>query len=89
MNKANIIEITGKLETNYAEKDDVKTVNIVPLKYLSNFWRTLDMSLINCELSLTLIWFKNCFLTSKARRDDDPDTDPAVDEIDNPTNCNL
>ena len=42
--------ITGKLEGNNVEKDDVKIV--VPLKYLSNFWRTLDMSLINSELSL-------------------------------------
>ena len=27
---------------------------IVPLKYLSNFWRTLDMPLINCEINLIL-----------------------------------
>ena len=27
---------------------------IVPLKYLSNFWRTLEMSLINCETELIL-----------------------------------
>ena len=36
---------------------DVKIV--VPLKHLSNFWKTLDMSLINCEVSLTL----TCVLT--------------------------
>ena len=36
---------------------------VVPLKYLSNFWRTLDMSLINCEVSLTLTWSENCLLT--------------------------
>ena len=29
---------------------------IVPLKYLSNFWRTLEMSLINCEVKLVLTW---------------------------------
>ena len=34
---------TGKLESNNVEKDDVKVV--VPLKYLSNFCRTLDMPL--------------------------------------------
>ena len=33
--------ITRKLEGNNVEKDDVKIV--VPLKDLSNFWRTLDM----------------------------------------------
>ena len=33
----------------------------VPLKYLWNFWKILDMPLINCEVSLTLTWSKNCF----------------------------
>ena len=42
---------------------------VVPLKYLSNFWRTLGMPLINCEVSLTLTWSENCLLTSKATRD--------------------
>ena len=77
--------ITGKLEGNNVEKDDIKIV--VPLKYLSNFWGTLDIPLINCELSLTLAWSKDCVSTSKATRDDDPDADPTVDEINNPTNA--
>ena len=29
---------------------------MVPLKYLSNFWRTLEMALINCEVELILTW---------------------------------
>ena len=29
---------------------------MVPLKYLSNFWRTLEMPLINCEVNLKLTW---------------------------------
>ena len=29
---------------------------MVPLKYLSNFWRTLEMPLINCEVELILRW---------------------------------
>ena len=34
-----------------------KNVKIrVPLKYLSNFWRTLEMPLINCEINLILTW---------------------------------
>ena len=69
--------ITGKLEGNNVEKVDVKIV--VPLKHLSNFWRTLDMTLINCKVSLTLTWSKNCVLKSKATRDDDLNADPAVD----------
>ena len=44
--------ITGKLEGGNKKKDDVKIV--VPLKYLSNFRRALDMPLINYEVSLTL-----------------------------------
>ena len=35
---------------------------MVPLKYLSSFSGTLEMSLINCEISLQLKWFKNCIL---------------------------
>ena len=40
----------------------------MPLKHLSNFWRTLDMPFINCELSLTLTWSKNCVLTDMITR---------------------
>ena len=35
---------------------------MVPLKYLSNFWRTLEMSLINCEVNLILTWSSDCVL---------------------------
>ena len=35
---------------------------MVPLKYLSNFWRTLEIPLMNCEISLILTWSANCFL---------------------------
>ena len=34
----------------------------IPLKYLSNFWRFLDFSLINCEIELDLSWAKDCAL---------------------------
>ena len=37
---------------------------IVPLKYLSNFWRTLEMLLINCEVNLILTWSKDCVITN-------------------------
>ena len=46
------ISIAGKLENGNEEKDGVKIV--VPLKYLSNFWRTINIPLINCEVSLDL-----------------------------------
>ena len=37
---------------------DVKIA--VPLKYLSNFWRSLEMPLINCKIHLQLNWGKDC-----------------------------
>ena len=37
---------------------------MVPLKYFSNFWRTLEMPLINCEVELVLTWSKNCVIIS-------------------------
>ena len=46
--------ITGKLENNEDELENIKVV--VPLKCLSNFRRTLDIPLINCEISLDLRW---------------------------------
>ena len=41
-----------------SKKDNVKVA--VPLKYLSNFWRSLEMPLINCKVELTLNWYTNC-----------------------------
>ena len=37
---------------------------VVPLKYLSNFFRSLEMPLINCKVHLDLKWTKNCLLYS-------------------------
>ena len=54
-------KITG--QTNNDE--EINGVEImVPLKYLSNFWRTLEMPLINCEIELILDWSANCVLIS-------------------------
>ena len=39
----------------------------MPLRYLSNFWRNLEMSLINCEINLILIWSPNCVISEKNR----------------------
>ena len=41
---------------------DVETM--VPLKYLSNLWRTLEMPLINCEVNLILTWPSTCVIVS-------------------------
>ena len=37
---------------------------MVPLKYLSNFWRTFEMALISCEVNLILTWSANCLIVS-------------------------
>ena len=36
---------------------------MTPLNYLSNFWRTLEMPLINCEVNLILTWSSTCVIT--------------------------
>ena len=59
----------------------------MPLKYLSNFWRTLDIPLINCEINLILTWSENCVLTSKATRDAVPA--PGVTKVNNPINATF
>ena len=58
--KASIIDNT---EAN-GTKNRVKTA--VPLKYLSNFWRSLEMPLINCKTELSLNLIENCVLTTTA-----------------------
>ena len=41
----------------------------IPLKYLGNFWRALNIPLISCEVSFELKWDKNCVITSLEQRD--------------------
>ena len=53
--KSNFME--GGVMQNNLTKNDVKIV--VPLKYLSNFWRSVTVPLINCEVELILSWFEN------------------------------
>ena len=51
--------------TGQTGDDGTKIVEImVPLKYLSYFWRTLEMPLINCEINLILAWSANCVIVS-------------------------
>ena len=55
------IKITGQ-NPDDGNTEDVEI--IVPLRYLSNFWRTLEMLLINCEVALILTWSKDCVITN-------------------------
>ena len=55
------IKITGNIPADGNTKD---VQIIVPSKYLSNFWRTLGMSLINCEVNLILTRSRDCVITN-------------------------
>ena len=59
------VELLGNpvLDGNIAKRS-VKVV--VPLKYLSNFFRSLEMPLINCKIKLNLAWKKECVLSTDA-----------------------
>ena len=57
--------ILKKKMTRQTGDNGTKNVEImVQLKYLSNFWRTLEMTLINCEIDLILTWSTNCVIVS-------------------------
>ena len=55
------IKILGKTQNNGNEKD---VEIIIPLKQLSNFQKTLEMPLINCEVNLILTRSSACFITN-------------------------
>ena len=62
---SNIFDFPTDYNSTSCPKDGTKDVEImVPLKNLSNFWRTLETALINCEISLILTYPKNCFLVA-------------------------
>ena len=52
-------KITGQID----DDGDINNVKImVPLKYLINFWTTLKIPLINCEVNFILTWSANCVI---------------------------
>ena len=54
------VEFTGQTGNNGTKDVEI----MVPLKYLSNSWRTLEMPLINCEVNLILTWSSTCVLVA-------------------------
>ena len=60
--KSSLIIVMYRLIRRMKKKEKVKIA--VPLKHLSNFWRSLEMPLINCKIELSLGWIENCVLTS-------------------------
>ena len=65
--------ITGKATEKNDSLSNVKLV--IPLKYLSTFWRSLNIPLINCELEFILTWSKNYVLAVMAVN---ADTNPTI-----------
>ena len=53
-------QITG--QTGNGGTKDVEIM--IPLKYLSNFWRTTEMPLINCEIIIQLKWSRKCIIVA-------------------------
>ena len=69
-NSANFESFKAKVKITGDTPADGNTKNveiIVTLKYLSNFWRTIEMPLINCEVNLILTWSENCAISSATR----------------------
>ena len=55
------IKITGKTPDNGNEKD---VEIMVPLMHISNYWRNLEIPLINCKIALILTWASTCVITN-------------------------
>ena len=66
---------------NNASRSNAEVVT--PLNYLNNFWRSLDLALINCEIGLDLRWARNCILSEISRtfRAVDPNVNPVVYQV--------
>ena len=64
-NDTDSLNFKSKIIDKTDDDGEIENVEImVPLKYLSNFWRTLEMPLINCEVELILTWSENCVIIS-------------------------
>ena len=50
-------------DANISGKNSIELA--IPLKYLGNFWRALNIPLISCEVSLELKWNETCVITSQ------------------------
>ena len=63
VNNDNVNANTTSLK--YKSIDGVNNVKlVVPLKYISNFFRSLEMPLVNCKVDLELSWKKDCLISS-------------------------
>ena len=67
---ANVGDATSSLvyKSELIKGTDNNNVNnvklVVPLKYVSNFFRLLEVPLVNCKIDLELAWHKDCMISS-------------------------
>ena len=59
--KANL---NGDTDADGANRKKGNVKIAVPLRYLSNFWRSLEMPLIKCKIEFSLGWYKECILSN-------------------------
>ena len=69
-NTYNIGDDEASYDENKAGKYEIEVV--IPLKHLSNFWRTLNIPLINCEIELISTWSENCVLADMTSANNPP-----------------
>ena len=91
--------ITGKTSNENqengenTEQENTKTKTnleiVAPLEHLSNFWRGLEIHLINCTVSLNLTRSEKCVLTNIITKAANPNADPAILAINAPTNATF
>ena len=67
--EANAITDSFKIKEKRTGKWHKKVETVVPLEYVSNFWRTVEMTLIDSEINLDLNCFKKCVIVTAAVAD--------------------
>ena len=61
----NAVVTTNTSSLKYKSIDGTNNIKLaVPLKYISNFFRSLEMPLVNCKVDLELTWTKDCVISS-------------------------
>ena len=84
----NTYNVNGGAQGYDVNKNGTQEVELaIPLKYLGNIWRALNVPLISCEVFLELKWNKNCVITSLEERQ--VDAGPPVVRDNAPTGATL
>ena len=84
----NTYNVHAGAQSYHVNKNGTQEIELaIPLKYLGNFWRALNIPLISCEVFLELKWNKNCVITSLEQRQ--VDAGPPVVRDNAPTGATL